>query len=220
MGTCDKCGKEADKLYSVRGKKHCQECKDNRPNKGMGNSGMFADNQSMLCFDEGLKLQRCTKSNKTFGQLYFTHYPKSKGIVGRCLCYLVLYKNQVAGIIGCSSPPLNYILFREFFNTDNEKLYVNNNVFRLTVNEKNLGTKVLKLFRNTIVNNYKEKYGDDLMGIVTFVEPPRTGALYKADNWKYLGETQGIKVVRRESFDKEYLQGTKKLIYGYKFIQK
>jgi hypothetical protein len=220
MKICDRCGKETEKHYRAFSKLICEDCKDNRPNKGKGNSGMFADNQSLICFGEELTLQRCTKSDKTFGRLFFTHYPQSKGIVGRSLCYLVMYKNQVAGIIGCASPPKNYKLFREYFKTDNDSLYVNNNVFRLIINEPNLGTKTLKLFRNRIAIDYKEKFGTDLLGIITFVEPPRTGAMYKADNWDCLGETQGIKVIRRESFEKQYVQGTKKLIYVKRFVTK
>lgn len=218
MKICERCGNKAKKYYRAFSKYICEQCKNNRPNKGSGNSGMFMDNQSIFCFDELLSLQRCKKSDKTFGRLYFTHYPKSKGIVGRSLCYLVMYKNQVAGIIGCASPPKNYKLFREYFNTDDDKLYVNNNVFRLIFNEPNLGTKTLKLFRNRIVVDYKEKFGEELKGIITFVEPPRTGAMYKADNWNYLGETQGIKVIRRDNFEKEYIQGTKKHIYAKRFI--
>jgi hypothetical protein len=219
MKVCDRCGKETEKHYRAFSKIICEQCKNNRPNKGTGNSGMFSDNQSIFCFSEELVLQRCKKSDKTFGRLFFTHYPESKGIVGRSLCYLVIYKNQVAGIIACSSPPKNYKHFREYFNTTDDNLYVNNNVFRLVLNEPNLGTKTLKLFRERIAKDYEKKYGTKLIGIVTFVEPPRTGAMYKADNWNLLGETQGIKVIRRENFEKQYIEGTKKLIYGKKFIK-
>lgn len=218
MKVCDRCGEQTKKYYRAFSKCICEKCKDNRPNKGKGNSGMFTDNQSIFCFDEQLSLQRCKKSDKSFGRLFFTHYPQSKGIVGRSLCYLVMYKGQIAGIIGCASPPKNYKLFREYFNTNDDNSYVNNNVFRLIMNEPNLGTKTLKLFRKRIVIDYKEKFGTDLAGIITFVEPPRTGAMYKADNWNYLGETQGIKVIRRENFEKQYIEGTKKLIYAKKFI--
>jgi len=58
------------------------------------------------------------------------------------------------------------------------------------------------------------------MGIVTFVEPPRTGSVYKADNWDYLGKTQGKKCSRRGNhgkwINKEWGEGTKKLIFAKK----
>ena len=61
-----------------------------------------------------------------------------------------------------------------------------------------------------------------MLGLITFVEPPRTGALYKADNWIYIGETQGIEVKRRGDtwIKKSYMQGDKKYIYGYKYKNK
>jgi len=95
---------------------------------------------------------------------------------------------------------------------------LNNNVFRLIINNPNLGTKVLKLFRNTIYEEYVKQYGK-LIGFITFVEPPRTGAMYKADNWQYLGETQGKTVQKRNMgnwTNKEWGVGTKKHIFGKK----
>lgn len=129
---------------------------------------------------------------------YLAHYPGSKGIVGRSLNYFIKKDGKEVGIIGVNSPPLNYKKFREYFGTEDEKKFVNNNVFRIIETEKNLGTKVLKMFRKRIKKDYKEKYGDELLGIITFVEPPRTGAVYKADNWDYLGETEGISVTLRQ----------------------
>ena len=37
--------------------------------------------------------------------------------------------------------------------------------------------------REVGAKRWKEKYGDDLMLIETFVKPPWTGSVYKADNW-------------------------------------
>jgi predicted TPR repeat methyltransferase len=74
------------------------------------------------------------------------------------------------------------------------------------------------MFRARIKKDYEKQYKDELVGLVTFVEPPRTDAMYKADNWIYLGETQGMQVKRRGSLDKwvnkEWSTGTKKHIYA------
>lgn len=172
-------------------------------------------------FNEVLTLLPIKKSHELFVKWYMEHYPNSKGIVGRTLNYLIYINNEPIGIIGGASPPLNYKLFRKYFDTDNEKKFINNNVFRIVnnKNKKNLGTQILKLYRQTIKKDYEKKYQDTLLGIITFVEPPRTGAIYKADNWENLGFTQGISVSRRgeDWYDKKYTQGTKKLIYGYKY---
>lgn len=124
------------------------------------------------------------------------------------------------GIIGGASPPRNYKLFRKFFNTNSDLSFLNNNVYRLIETPiKNCGTQVLKQFRLRVYNDYKIKYDTTLAGLVTFVEPPRTGAVYKADNWVYLGETQGVEVRRRgvNWMEKTYSIGIKKHIYAYKY---
>jgi hypothetical protein len=79
--------------------------------------------------------------------------------------------------------------------------------------------KILKIFRNKIFEDYYNKYKTNLIGLVTFVEPPRTGAIYKADNWEFLGKTQGITVRRKGNnwFTKQYYKGVKKLIFAYKY---
>jgi hypothetical protein len=56
----------------------------------------------------------------------------------------------------------------------------------------NLGTQVLSLWRKRVRKDWNERYGDDILGFETFIfGENRTGAMYKADNWLYVGETQG-----------------------------
>lgn len=217
-GICYRCGKESDKLEPSFGKHICDSCKTTRPNKGKGNAGLFSSGQEEMSFEQGLHLTRVPKSNGLFGQLFFSHYPGSKGIPGRSLCYLAYTGTELIGIIGVNSPPHNYKIFRRYFSCNNDNCFVNNNVYRMIVQRKNLGTQVLKLFRKTIKHDYQEKYGEKLLGIVTFVEPPRTGAIYKADNWDYLGLTQGKRMKRdKETWQKVFSDGIEKHIYGYKY---
>jgi hypothetical protein len=216
-GVCSKCG-AIGRVSPSFGKLICDKCKDNRPNKGKGNSGLKESTQSIMVFEDGLILERCPKSDETFGRLFFAHYPGSKGIPGRSLCYLVKYHSNIAGIIGFNSPPRNYGVFNAYFGKGNENRFVLNNVFRLVDNEKNLATRVMKIARNRIRKEYKEKYGEELIGIATFVEPPRTGALYKADNWDYIGETAGKRMKRdKDTWGKVFSEGTVKHIFGYKY---
>jgi len=218
MTECARCGKKTDKTYPAFGKQICQECKDNRPNKGTGNSGMSELPQIAMTFGNELYLERVSKSNVVFGRLFFHHYPESKGIVGRTFCYLIHYKEKVAGIIGFASPPRNYKKFRKFFDVEDDNLFMNNNVFRIIRSEKNLGTRILKLARKQVQQNHIERFKHEIIGLVTFVEPPRTGALYKADNWKYLGKTQGISMSRdEETWERVYKKDIKKHIFAYKY---
>ena len=176
--------------------------------------------------EEKLYLKPIKKSNKLFVKWFIEHYPESKGIVGRQINFLIYSYGKPIGIIGFASPPLNYKKFNQFFELDsknksseNAKLFLNNNVFRIVYTEKNLGTQILKLARKQLFKIYKEKYNQELLGLITFVKPPRTCSLYKADNWSYIGETQGIEVKRRgnEWIEKQYIIGDKKYIYGYKY---
>lgn len=59
--------------------------------------------------------------------------------------------------------------------------------------DRNAGTKFLKLLRKDAALWWAERYGDTLCALQTFILPPRTGAVYKADNWEQLGTTTGGK---------------------------
>lgn len=227
IGTCQVCNKTNVKIYATFGKYKCKQCIDKSKTGRKGNSGMIYDKNvkvkdfTDITLKSGISLKLIKKSHKLFVKWFIEHYPKSKGIPGRQCNYLIYYYENPVGIISGASPPLNYKIFRKYFNTENEKLFVNNNVFRIVKKpkDKNFGTKVLKLFRNTIYRDYYDKYEDKLLGIVAFVEPPRTGAIYKADNWENLGKTQGIEVRRRGNnwLEKTYSKGISKYIFGYKY---
>lgn len=73
----------------------------------------------------------------------------------------------------------------------------NNIVYCLRPHEdKNLGTKILKAIRTDAPLWWRERYGDTMKAMQTFILPPRTGAMYKADNWLSLGVTVGGTVMR------------------------
>jgi hypothetical protein len=208
------------------GKAKCKDCIEKSKTGIPGNSGMIyrkdhSHQFGMLFVDDKIVLERVPKSHPTFVKWYMDHYPESKGIVGRQLNYLIHYDQLPIGIISGASPPRNYRKFRKFFAVDDDLGYLNNNVFRIVDKpmDKNVGTKVLKIFRLRVRRDYGERYGDDLLGLVTFVEPPRTGAIYKADNWTYLGKTQGITVRRRGEgwMEKQYDKGVRKHIFVYRY---
>ena len=56
----------------------------------------------------------------------------------------------------------------------------------------NLGSKILKELRTHAPIEWKNKYGNDLTHIMTFVGGGHNGAVYKADNWKVIGQTAGL----------------------------
>lgn len=217
IDSCDRCGQHS-KLLPSFGKWICTDCKDNRPNKMKGNAGLTSSNQIAITFQDGLYVERVPKSNPIFGKMFFEHYPNSKGIPGRSFCYLIYNNREVAGIIGFNSPPSNYKIFRDYFHCDNDNVFMSNNVFRIVNTERNLATRVLKIIRFQLQQDHFDRWKTLLIGLVTFVEPPRSGALYKADNWDYLGMTQGISMRRdKETWEKVYAKSCRKLIFGYKY---
>lgn len=56
----------------------------------------------------------------------------------------------------------------------------------------NVGTQVLKQLRLQAPIEWKNKYGNELKYIMTFVGANKNGAVYKADNWKEIGHTAGL----------------------------
>ena len=70
----------------------------------------------------------------------------------------------------------------------------------------------------------EKKYGNELKHIITFVGGDRDGAVYKADNWNFIGKTAGLpkhksvsmKWNNKEELKKLYVKPTgenKKLIF-------
>jgi hypothetical protein len=111
----------------------------------------------------------------------------------------ILGIEEPVGMIGIGSsvyPPPKDILeymnlskfeYKDIFNT------VSNN-WRFCMKDKipNAGTQILKELRNLAPAAWKEKYGDNLKYLITFVGGGNNGAVYKADNWKMIGETAGL----------------------------
>lgn len=126
-------------------------------------------------------------------------YVPSFSSVGRRIDYLIYCDDRLIGMIGIGSatyPPCKDVLselgmskneYREIFNN-----IANNWRFCVTEHIKNLGTTVLKLLRQQAPIDWYNKYGDELKYLMTFVGGGHNGAVYKADNWKIIGETAGL----------------------------
>lgn len=224
------CGKEGK--YGVFKIFYCEECYAKRKKSNHKSSGgliMLPEAELKIELEKyypqnGLYFIQVPKGNKIFASLFLTHYPESKGIVGRSLNYLIIYNHRVAGIIGLTNPPYALGITDAFFGiTKDNRLEMNNqlannHVFRLINNEKNLGSRCLRLLRIVVTHDWKTKYGYTLKGLLTFVEPPRKGSCYLADNWKYLGVTKGRGCVQRTGRweHREWVNKTQKHIFGFK----
>ena len=138
----------------------------------------------------------------TIIEKYHSYVPSSKS-VGRRIDWLIYdddtFPLKAVGMIGIGSsvyPPPKAILeymglskseYKDVFNTVS-----NNWRFCMKKSIKNGGTQILKQVRNLAPMAWKEKYGDDLEYLITFVGGGNNGAVYKADNWSMVGKTAGL----------------------------
>ncbi len=145
-----------------------------------------------------LILQKVKRTDERLINNMSVHYSQPKGFVGRNICYAILYDGVYYGSIVGGSATLHLPNRNEYFKTDKSKLngIVNNIFFHVEkVNGKYpvrcFTEKVLSLFRDTISVDWKDKYGDDVLGFESLVEIPRTGECYLRDGWQLIGQTVG-----------------------------
>ena len=147
-------------------------------------------------------LEVCSRSDERYLSYRNRHYIPNRGCHGQQIHFLIYYKGEQVGIISGASSVYAVGARDKFFNIPQDKkikqkrylpAIINNVVFRLEHHEKNLGTRILSKFRKVSALLWKKLYGVDVIGFETFVieNDRRKGALYKADNWVYLGETKG-----------------------------
>ena len=129
----------------------------------------------------------------------FHSYVPSTSSVGRRIDWIIFNESKPVGMIGIGSsvyPAPKDILkftgkslseYKECFNT-----FANNWRFCMREKIKNAGTQILKELRKQAPLHWKQKYNDDLKYLITFVAGGNNGAVYKADNWKMIGETAGL----------------------------
>jgi len=157
-------------------------------------------------------LQEClnSKQTKIFRDIIndYHSYVKYKDVPQRRINYLIYrtLDGQPIGAIGISSCVLaigardKWIGWDKDTRLKNSNGVANNYRFCLIPGNgiSNVGTMALKLLRVEGAKRWKEKYGDDLVMLETFVQPlidgsdnKRNGAVYLADNWIEVGETHG-----------------------------
>lgn len=128
------------------------------------------------------------------------HYSQPKGFVGRNICYAVHHEDVCYGhIVGGSAT--RFLPGRdEFFGMkakEHLNQFVNNIFFHIEPKGgeypmRNFATEVIKAFERAIVSDWKEKYGDEVIGFETLVELPRTGECYRRAGWTKVGQTKGF----------------------------
>jgi hypothetical protein len=131
-------------------------------------------------------------------------YVASAKTVGRCLKYLIRYDNRIVGTfwIGSGFKPTPKAILNHFKMSQKEYDKIFNTVAdnkRFCMSEKipNIGSQILKQIRIRSANDWNNRYGDELIAIITTIGPSHKGSVYLADNWKIIGETAGLPTYRK-----------------------
>lgn len=129
---------------------------------------------------------------------YHSYVPTYKS-VGRRIDWLIFVDGELCGMIGIGSstyPPCKDLLKKLNINKNEYKNIFNNiaNNWRFCMMKKipNAGSQILKKLRKEAPIEWKKKYGDDLLYLITFVAGGNNGAVYLADNWEAIGYTAGL----------------------------
>ncbi len=133
------------------------------------------------------------------------HYSNPGGFVGRNICYAVMHNGIYYEAIVGGSATLHLVGRDEFFRIDGQDKERKKSALRSVVNNifyhlekrgerypiRNMVPSVLRIFRERIVWDWLDKYGDPVIGFESLVELPRTGEAYTRDGWKEVGITIG-----------------------------
>lgn len=126
-------------------------------------------------------------------------YVASARTVGRCIKYLIYYENELVGTfwIGSGFKPTPKAILNYFEKSQSEfdgmfNTVADNKRFCMIKHIPNLGTQVLKAVRNRAKKDWYDRYGDDLVAILTTIGDGKKGSVYLADNWAKIGETAGL----------------------------
>lgn len=144
-----------------------------------------------------MQLINCKRTHPLLLANMAIHYSQPKGFVGRNICYLIEHEGTYYGSIVGGSATLHLPGRNEYFGIDKTQLgnIVNNIFYHIEPNNgypfRNFSIAVIKKFREVILLDWKNKYGDDLIGYESLVELPRTGEIYKRDKWDLIGQTKG-----------------------------
>lgn len=171
-----------------------------------------------------IELIRCKRTHPDYQAIRDRHYVENRGTHGQQLHYLIKLDGEIVGIISGASSVYAVKCRDDFFGLTKENKVglnsiVNNVVFRLENHTPNLGTRVLSMWRKRVIVDWKAQYGVEVHGFETFIveESYRKGAMYKADNWTYLGETFGNTKSHKGLTNKgERVATDKKLVYAIK----
>lgn len=147
-----------------------------------------------------------TSEEPRFQQLMQSHhYLGALPKIGNTVWYVATWKDEWLALLSFSAAALKcgardrWIGWDFRHQYDRLNLIANNSRFLILPHQhhKNLASKVLSLCQRRIQADWVERFGYPLLLLETFVDPSRfAGTLYRAANWRYVGDTRGYQRIR------------------------
>ncbi len=134
------------------------------------------------------------------------HYLGALPKISETIWYVALWQEQWVALLGFSAAALKCSArdrwigwdFRHQY--DRLKLITNNSRFLILPqwHVQNLASRILSLCQKRLLADWQAAFGHQLLLLETFVDPQRfLGTVYKAANWKYVGDTKGFRRTRQ-----------------------
>ncbi|MGB5155903.1 Druantia anti-phage system protein DruA [Desulfobacterium sp. N47] len=134
------------------------------------------------------------------------HYLGALPKISETIWYVALWQEQWVALLGFSAAALKCSArdrwigwdFRHQY--DRLKLITNNSRFLILPkwHVQNLASRILSLCQKRLLADWQAAFGHQLLLLETFVDPQRfSGTVYKAANWKYVGDTKGFRRTRQ-----------------------
>lgn len=133
------------------------------------------------------------------------HYLSDLAKIGHTLWYVASYGEEWAALLSFSAAAWKcrvrdrWIGWRYRHQYSRLNFIANNSRFLILPDwhSPNLGSKVLSLCQRRIQADWQTRFGETLLLLETFVDPSRFyGTVYRAANWRCLGQTQGYRRTR------------------------
>ena len=133
------------------------------------------------------------------------HYLGAIPKIGNTLWYVATYEDQWLALLSYSAAALKcsardrWIGWDYRHQYDRLHLIANNSRFLILphCHHRNLASRVLSLCRHRIQSDWVAHFGYPVLLLETFVDPTRfVGTLYRAANWRHVGNTQGYQRIR------------------------
>lgn len=141
-------------------------------------------------------------------------YKQTARFVGRQINWLIEFDGQVVGAIGIGSvvmfqPQIFYDYVSVKCNVHAGRTFYLNKIavnWRFTLKPdipKNIGSQTLATMVKIAPRRWKSKFGDDLVLLITLVELPRKGTVYRAAGWDFVGQTKGSRQMPHMPYGKD-----------------